>query len=163
MKIAIYPGSFDPVTLGHIDILERASKIFDKVIICVMVNINKKAMFSTDQKIDMIKLCVTHLENVVVDSYDGLLTDYSKTNQITTVIKGLRSSYDLEMEHQMASLNSNLYPDLDTLFLLCKNEHRFLSSSVVRQLMQYNGDFSSLVSKSTFDYIKNTKKEADHG
>ena len=158
MKIAIYPGSFDPITLGHIDILQRATKIFDKVIVCVMININKKPMFSTKEKLEMIRLSVSHLDNVVVDSYDGLLVDYAFENKIDTVIKGLRSSYDLEMEHQMAILNNKLSPNLDTLFLLCKNEHRFLSSTVVRQLMGYNADFSSLVSTETYQYIKNIKR-----
>lgn len=160
MKTAIYPGSFDPITLGHIDILERASKIFDKVIICVMVNITKKPTFTTEQKLDMIQLSVKNIKNVEIDSYDGLLVDYVTEHKIDTIIKGLRSSYDLEMEHQMASLNSKLCPSLDTLFLLCKNEHRFLSSTVVRQLMGYNGDISSLVSYETFEYIQNIKEDS---
>lgn len=157
MKIAIYPGSFDPLTLGHIDILERASNIFDKVIICVMVNKTKAPLFTTEEKLDMIKKSISHLNNVIIDSYDGLLVDYARENSVTTIIKGLRSSYDLEMEHQMASLNSKLCPTLDTLFLLCKNEHRFLSSSVVRQLMSYNGDYSSLVSTEVYEYIQKIK------
>ncbi|MFI3114707.1 MAG: pantetheine-phosphate adenylyltransferase [Clostridia bacterium] len=160
MKIAIYPGSFDPITLGHIDILERATKIFDKVILCVMINLEKKPTFTIEQKLDMIRASVLHIDNVEVDFHDGLLIDYAKKHNIDTIIKGLRSSYDLEMEHQMASLNNNLCPTLDTLFLLCRNEHRFLSSTVVRQLMGHNGDISSLVSKETFDYIQNLKENS---
>ncbi|MFI3226819.1 MAG: pantetheine-phosphate adenylyltransferase [Clostridia bacterium] len=160
MKTAIYPGSFDPVTLGHIDILERASRIFGKVIICIMINLDKKSTFSVEQRLDMIRLSVSHIKNVEIDFYDGLLVDYVKEHEIDTIIKGLRSSYDLEMEHQMASLNNSLYPSLDTLFLLCKNEHRFLSSTVVRQLMGHNGDISSLVSKETYDYIQKIKEES---
>lgn len=155
MKIAIYPGSFDPITLGHIDILERATKIFDKVIICVMRNIHKKTLFTTEERLDMIRLSVSHLDNVLVEYYDGLLVDYTAEKGVYTIIKGLRSSYDLEMEHQMASLNTTLSPKLDTLFLLCRNQHRFLSSTVVRQLMEYKGDFSSLVSPQTYEYINN--------
>ena len=159
MKIAIYPGSFDPITLGHIDIIERGSKIFDKLIVCVMINIGKKPYFSVEQKLDMIKKATSHIDNIEIDYYAGLLVDYSKETGITTILKGLRSPQDLEMEHQMANLNKKLYSNIETIFLMCQDEHRFLCSTAVRQLMEYKGNFSPLVHKSTYDYIKNLEGE----
>ena len=154
MKVAIYPGSFDPITLGHIDIIERGSRIFDKIVVCIMVNCEKTPNFSVDKKLEMIKQATAHIDNVEIDYSTGLLVDYAKKIGATTILKGLRSPSDLEAEHQMASLNQRLNEDVETLFLVCKDEHRFISSTVVRQLMFYNGDFSSLVHKTTYNYIK---------
>lgn len=159
MNIAIYPGSFDPITLGHLDIIERGSKIFDKLIICVMINIGKKPYFELEQKLDMIKQATSHIKNIEIDYYEGLLVDYSKEIGINTILKGLRSPQDLEMEHQMANLNKKLYSNIDTIFLMCQDQHRFFSSTAVRQLMEYHGDFSLLVHETTYKYIKNLEGE----
>ncbi len=155
MKQAIYPGSFDPVTVGHIDIIERACKIYEKIIICIMVNPEKNPIFSLDNKIDMLKLATAHLKNVEIDYHEGLLVDYCKKKDVYHIIKGMRSGIDLEAEHQMATINQTLLSDVETLFLLCKNEHRFVSSTAVRQLIGLNGDFSFLVHSDVHNYIKN--------
>lgn len=159
MKTAIYPGSFDPITLGHIDIIERGSKIFDKLIVCVMINIGKEPYFKIEQKLDMIRQATSHIKNVEIDYYSGLLVDYTKEKDVSTILKGLRSSQDLEMEHQMANLNKKLYNNIETIFLMCQDQYRFFSSTAVRQLMEYQGDFSLLVHETTYDYIKNLKGE----
>ena len=130
MKIAICPGSFDPVTLGHKDVIERASQLFDKVIVLVLNNSSKKPMFTLDERMEFIKRCVDK-ENVEIDTYSGLLVDYARQHNVNAIIKGLRAVSDFDYEFQLALINKSLYPKIETLFIPAKGENMFLSSSMV--------------------------------
>ena len=145
MKTAVYPGSFDPVTKGHLNIIERAAKLFDRVIVCVMVNADKSSpLFSLEQRKEHLRRVTAHLENVVVDAHDGLLAEYARQNGCCTVIKGLRAGSDFEKEFQMAMINRKLNPKLDSLFLTAEHQYMYLSSSIVKELAHYGaalGDF----------------------
>lgn len=145
MKTAVYPGSFDPVTKGHLNIIERAAKLFDRVIVCVMVNADKASpLFSLEQRKEHLRRVTAHLENVVVDAHDGLLAEYARQNGCCTVIKGLRAGSDFEKEFQMAMINRKLNPELDSLFLTAEHQYMYLSSSIVKELAHYGaalGDF----------------------
>ncbi len=145
MKIAVYPGSFDPVTKGHIDIVERASKIFDKVIVVVMVNPTKTPVFSTEERVDFIKRVTKHVKNVEVDSYVGLVVDYANKKNADTLIKGLRAVTDFEYEFQQALTNKKLDNNLETLFLVTNQEYMYLSSTVVRQIASFGADITQFV------------------
>ena len=156
MRIAVCPGSFDPVTLGHLDIIERASKLFDRVIVLVSFNRSKnKAIFSTKERIEMIIAVTKGLDNVVVDCYDGLLADYLKMTGAEVIVKGLRAVSDFEYEFQMALANKKLYNDAETVFLTTAGENMFLSSSVVKEIASFGGDISGFVSPEILEMIKN--------
>ncbi|MBE6730010.1 MAG: pantetheine-phosphate adenylyltransferase [Ruminococcaceae bacterium] len=144
-KTAIYPGSFDPITLGHLDIIHRAAKLFDKLIVVVMVNPAKSCSFSPEERVELIKKCTGELDNVVVEFSDGLLADYAKEKNAGAIIKGLRALSDFEYEFQMALTNSKLNPEVETLFLTTKAENMYLSSSMVRQIASMGGDISGFV------------------
>lgn len=144
-SIAIYPGSFDPVTLGHLDIIHRAAKLFDKLIVVVMVNPAKNCAFSPEERVELIKQCTGELKNVTVEFSDGLLADYAKEKGAGAIIKGLRALSDFEYEFQMALTNSKLNPEVETLFLTTKAENMYLSSSMVRQIAFLGGDISGFV------------------
>lgn len=144
-SIAICPGSFDPVTYGHLDIIDRAANMFDKVIVVVASNSNKNSCFTPTERVEMIKKCVSHLENVQVDHYDGLLADYAAQHNATAIIKGLRAMSDFEYEFQMALTNKKLNPHVETLFLTTAAQNMYLSSSMVKQIAAMNGDISSFV------------------
>lgn len=145
MKIAVYPGSFDPVTNGHLNIIERAAKLFDRVIVCVMVNTEKKPLFSLAEREGFLRLVCGHLANVEIDSYGGLLAEYAKEHDCCTIIKGLRAGSDFEKEFQMAMINRNLNPELDSLFLTAEHQYMYLSSSAVKELGFYGADVSDLL------------------
>lgn len=145
MKTAIYPGSFDPITLGHVDIISRAAAVFDKVVVCVMVNAGKNAVFSTTERVDMIKRSITQYPNVFVDSSDGLLAEYAKTLEDPVIVKGLRAASDFENEFQMALINKRLNTGLDTFFMAASEKYTFLSSSAVREMAAYAADISDFV------------------
>ena len=145
MTTAIYPGSFDPITNGHLDVLERASKIFKKVIMAVLVNPNKNSFLSTETKVALIKESVSHLNNVEVDSFMGLTVEYAKAKNADVLIRGLRAVSDFEYEMQMAQINQNLGPELDTIFLITKVENNFVSSSIVKEISLLGGDISQFV------------------
>lgn len=145
MTTAIYPGSFDPITNGHLDVLERASKIFKKIIIAVLVNPNKNSFLSTETKVALIKESVSHLNNVEVDSFMGLTVEYAKAKNADVLIRGLRAVSDFEYEMQMAQINQNLGPELDTIFLITKVENNFVSSSIVKEISLLGGDISQFV------------------
>ena len=134
MSCAIYPGSFDPITNGHLDIIKRSSKIFDTVIIAVLNNSSKRPMFSTEEKMDMIKHVTKDIPNVMVDSFSGLLIDYAKEKECNVVVKGLRAVSDFEYEFQMAMMNKKLQDNLETLFLTTGNKYSYLSSSLVKEV-----------------------------
>lgn len=137
MKTAVYPGSFDPVTRGHLNIIERAARLFDRVIVCVMVNADKSPLFSLEQRKEHLRRVTAHLDNVTVDAHDGLLAEYARAHDCCTVIKGLRAGSDFEKEFQMAMINRKLNPELDSLFLTAEHQYMYLSSSVVKELAHY--------------------------
>lgn len=138
MRIAIYPGSFDPITNGHMDVIKRASKLFDKVIVTVMFNSQKpNTSFSGQERVDLISRCIKDLNNVEVDIYFGLLANYVKAKGACTVIKGLRAVSDFEYEFQQTLTNKKLNPDFETVFIPANAEHMFLSSSVVKQVCKF--------------------------
>ncbi len=145
MKIAIYPGSFDPITSGHLNIIRRAANIFDRLIICVMVNSTKTPMFSRDERVNMIKRVVGDIANVEVDSSDELLAEYAKRKGSCVIVKGLRAGSDFENEFQMALINHKINPTLDTMFLTAEHQYMYLSSSTVKELGGYDVDLSDFL------------------
>lgn len=145
MKIAIYPGSFDPVTSGHLNIIRRASKIFDRLIVCVMVNSSKRPMFSRDERVELIRRVVSDLDNVEVDSSDELLAEYARRKGGCVIVKGLRAGSDFENEFQMALINHKINPTLDTMFLTAESQYMYLSSSTVKELGSYNVDLTDFL------------------
>lgn len=154
MKIAICPGSFDPVTKGHVDILERSSKLFDKVIAVVLVNPAKNPTFTTEERVDLIKRVTAHIPNLEVDSYTGLVADYARLKNAHTLIKGLRAVTDFEYEFQQALINKKLNPELETLFMVTNQEHMYLSSTLVRQIAEFGGDIDMFVPEEIKDTLK---------
>ena len=142
MKIAIYPGSFDPITSGHLNIIQRAANIFDRMIVCVMVNSTKAPMFSKQERVDMIRRVTNTIPNVEVDSSDELLAEYAKRKGSCVIVKGLRAGSDFENEVQMALINHKINPNLDTMFLTSEHQYMYLSSSTVKELGNYNVDLS---------------------
>ncbi len=145
MKIAIYPGSFDPVTSGHLNIIRRAAKIFDRLIVCVMVNSGKSPMFTCDERVNMIRNVVEGIDNVEVDSSDELLAEYAKRKGSCVIVKGLRAGSDFENEFQMALINHKINPGLDTMFLTAEHQYMYLSSSTVKELGNYDVDLSDFL------------------
>ncbi|MBQ8378847.1 MAG: pantetheine-phosphate adenylyltransferase [Oscillospiraceae bacterium] len=154
MRIAVCPGSFDPVTLGHMDIINRASTLFDKVIVLVSVNSSKKYAFTAEERVELLKKVTGNLENVVVESDSGLLADYLKKKNATAIVKGLRAVTDFEYEFQMALTNKKLYPEAETVFLITKSENMYLSSSIVKEIASYGGDIKDFVPEPILDTIK---------
>ena len=138
MKIAIYPGSFDPITSGHLDIIQRCAAIFDRLIVCVMVNSAKQPMFSLEERVELIQRVIKDLPNVEVDHSDQLLANYAREKGKCVIVKGLRAGSDFENEFQMALINRKINPDLDTMFLTSDHQFMYLSSSVVKELGRYD-------------------------
>ena len=145
MKIAIYPGSFDPVTNGHFDVIKRAAKLFDKLIVVVMVNAAKHPSFSLEERVELLRTVTEGIPKVEVESYTGMLADFARERHACTVVKGLRAVSDYENEFQMALANRKLNPNLETVFLPARGEYQFLSSSIVREIAYYGGDISGMV------------------
>ncbi len=145
MNIAICPGSFDPITLGHLDIIQRASLMFDKVYVAVLVNPSKNPSFTAKERMDMIKKAVSGIPNVEVECFDGLLADYARLRCAHTIVKGLRAVTDFEYEFQLALINRKLNPEIDTVFLTSGAQHMYLSSSFVKSIAQFGGDISDFV------------------
>jgi pantetheine-phosphate adenylyltransferase len=144
-KIAVYPGSFDPVTFGHLDIIDRASKIFDHLIVSVFVHSAKKHLFEVPERVAMLKTALKGRKNVTVDSFEGLLVDYAKKKKTSVIVRGLRAISDLEYEFQIAATNRTLSPGIETVFFMPRQRYTYLSSSVVRDIAHFNGDVSKLV------------------
>ncbi len=162
MKIAICPGSFDPVTLGHIDIIERTAELFDKVIVLVTGNSMKSPMFSLDERMELIKRSVSK-ENIEVDTYNGLLVNYAKEKNAVAIVKGLRAVSDFDYEFQQALTNKSLLPDIETVFLTAKGKNMFLSSSMVKEVCRLDGDISRFVPQQILDdVIKRCKGETNY-
>ena len=154
MRIAVYPGSFDPITNGHLDIIERASRIFDKVIVGVLKNKNKKPKFSADERVMLIEKATSKLTNVEVASFDGLLVDFARKYGANIIIKGLRTVNDFEYEFQMALLNKTLDSECETMFMMTNSKYSYIWSSMVNELAGYNGDLAGLVPTEVIQYIK---------
>lgn len=154
MRIAVYPGSFDPITNGHLDIIKRASRIFDKVIVGVLVNKNKRPEFSAEERILLIKTVTDELSNVEVASFDGLLVDFARQYGANVIVKGLRTVDDFEYEFQMALLNRTLDSDCETMFMMTDSKYSYISSSMVKELAGYKGDLTGLVPAKITQYIK---------
>ena len=145
MKIAIYPGSFDPVTSGHLNIIRRAANIFDKLIVCVMVNAGKKTMFTQEERVELIRRVTSDLPNVEVDCSAELLAEYAKRKGSCVIVKGLRAGSDFENEFQMALINHKINPELDTMFLTAESQYMYLSSSTVKELGSYGVDLADFL------------------
>lgn len=155
MRRAIYPGSFDPVTLGHLDIIKRAAAIFDELVVCVSVNSAKAGgLFSPEERVELIRLVTDDLPNVKVDSSQELLADYAKRNRARVLVKGLRAVSDYESEIQMAMVNAKLYPRLDTVFLYTRPKYAYLSSTVVKELARYGADLSDFVPRQIIGQVR---------
>lgn len=145
MKIAVYPGSFDPITLGHLDVIQRGAKVFDKVIVGVLVNVNKNGLFNIEERVELIKKATKDIPNIEVISFNGLLIDFIKQCNATVILKGLRALSDFEYEFQMALMNTKLDPEIETLFMMTSAQYSYISSSAIKQVAKFNGDLSGLV------------------
>lgn len=154
MKIAVYPGSFDPITNGHMDIIKRASKIYDKVIVGVLNNMSKKSLFSPQERVGMIISEAKDIKNVEVLSFDGLLVEFAKKNGASVIVKGLRTVADFEYEFQMALLNKALDTEVETIFMMTDSKYSYISSSMVKELAGFNGNLVGLVSPEIEKKIK---------
>nr|WP_242620527.1 pantetheine-phosphate adenylyltransferase [Senegalia massiliensis] len=160
MMTVIYPGSFDPVTNGHLDIIKRASKKFDKIIVTVLNNPSKNSLFNVEERVELLKNTTKDIENVEIDSFAGLLIDYAKSKDVSIILKGLRALSDFEYEFQMALTNTMLDEELETFFLMTSSKYSFLSSSVVKEIAKFNGDVSKLVPE-IVEYNLNKKLKGD--
>lgn len=145
MRIAVCPGSFDPVTYGHLDIIKRGAKIFDRVIVAVLVNSKKTPLFTIEERVQLLREATKDLPNVEVDTFQGLLMDYMTLKKANVILKGLRAVSDFEYELQMASINRKLNDDVETFFVMTNNQYSYLSSSIVKELAQYGGSIQDLV------------------
>ncbi len=145
MNIAVYPGSFDPITKGHLDIITRGSKIYDKLIVAVLVNVDKKCLFDIEERVELIKKVTKNLKNVEVLSFEGLLVDFAKMHNSKVILKGLRTISDFEYEFQMALMNSKLNPDIETVFMMTSSAYSYVSSSSVKQVAKFGGNIEGLV------------------
>lgn len=159
MSLAICPGSFDPITLGHLDIISRSAQIFDNVIVCIMFNSNKtKPMFAISERVEMVKKVVERFPNVRVDTSDGLLAEYAKQFDGAVIVKGLRAASDFEYEFQMNHINKKINPELETMFLTANEKYTFLSSSVVREVASYGADLTGFVPREIVAEIEEKAK-----
>lgn len=145
MRTAICPGSFDPITLGHLDIISRASKMFDKLVVAVLDNSSKQPSFTLDERVALIKKATMGINNIEIMSFSGLLVDFAKSINASIIVKGLRAVSDFEYEFQMALINKELYPDIDTVFLTSDSKYMYLSSSVVKEIAMHKGDIKAFV------------------
>lgn len=154
-KKALYTGSFDPLTFGHMDIIERASKICGELVVGVIYNLHKQPFFSIEERVEMIRSATAHIPNVTVDSFSGLLADYANQNHFDIVVRGLRATTDFEFEIQMAQVNAGLYTgDTETIFLMTDPHYSFISSSAVRELHAFGADISKYVPETVLQYIR---------
>jgi pantetheine-phosphate adenylyltransferase len=160
MRRAVYPGSYDPVTNGHLDIIERAAEVFDEVVIAVMINKSKATLFTVEERTEMLRDVTSHLPTVRVDSWHGLLVQYCEQNDIKAIVKGLRAVSDFDYELQMAQMNQQL-SGIDTLFMPTSPAYSFLSSSLVKEVAKYGGDVAHLLPKQTHERL--VKRLAERG
>lgn len=157
--VVIYPGSFDPVTYGHLDIIDRCSKKFDKIIVSVLNNKSKKNMFTIEERVELLKEVLKEYDNVEVDTFSGLLVDYAKEKNCTTMIRGLRAVSDFEYEMQMALVNKKLEEDIETFFMVSRGAYAYLSSSIVKEVAMFGGNVSCFVPKIVELALKDKIKE----
>lgn len=154
MTRAIYPGSFDPVTFGHLDIIERSTKIVDELVVAVLINSAKKSLFSIDERVKMLSDLLSGYENIRVESFGGLLVDFARENDASIIVRGLRAVTDFEYELQISQMNRTIYNEIDTIFLTTSLEYAYLSSSIVKEVASYGGDISHFVPESVALRIK---------
>lgn len=154
IRKAIFAGSFDPITNGHLDIICRSARIFDELQIGVLYNPNKKGMFTFDERVDLIKKCTSHLDNIKVVSFNGLLVNYCQENGIDTLVRGIRSGADIEYELQMAHMNKELNPNIETIILPTATKYSFISSSLIKEVLNFDADIKNLVPKVVLDELK---------
>lgn len=158
MKVAIYPGSFDPITSGHLNIIQRAANIFDKLVVCVMVNGSKSPMFDQDERVELIRRVTKDIPNIEVESSTELLAEYARRKGSCVIVKGLRAGSDFENEFQMALINHKINPNLDTMFLTAEHQYMYLSSSTVKELANYEVDLSDFLPEAIIpDFRKRVK------
>ncbi len=146
-RIAIYPGTFDPITLGHVDIIERSSKLFDQVVVTLAINVSKKPLFSIEERKEMIHDAVRNLPNVTVEQFDGLLVDFAKRMKASVIIRGLRAISDFEYEFQMALMNRHLADDITTVFLMPNEKYTYLNSTIIKDVANFGGNIDKFVTK----------------
>ena len=163
MKIAVYPGSFDPVTLGHLNIIKRAAGCFDKLVVCVMVNSAKKGLFAPQERVELLRRCTGRFPNVEVDFSGGLLADYAKRRGAGVVVKGLRAVSDYEQEVQMAVINRKLYPGLETMFLASSEKYTYLSSTIVKEIARYGADLTDFLPREIVDDVSRKVQSLQEG
>ena len=153
-QVAIYPGSFDPVTNGHLDLIQRASNLFDRLVVAVLVNPEKDPLFSPQERVEMLDLVVAHLPNVEVDTFEGLLVDYARSKGARVLLRGIRAVSDYEYELQMALMNRQLEPDMETVFMLPAEAYSYLSSRLVREVARLGGSIKDLVPAAVEERIR---------
>lgn len=155
MKSAVYPGSFDPITKGHMDIIERSSKIFDEIIVLVLINPDKKGLFDIQERVELIKKATKNIENVRVESFYGLLVNYMKKNNLEVIVKGLRDVSDFEYEFQMSLMNKKLDSSIETFFMMADAKYSYLSSSAIKQVAVFGGSLEDLVPSEIVESVIN--------
>jgi len=158
-RVALYPGSFDPLTLGHVDIIERGSSLFDTIIVAVLRNVEKKPMFTVDERLEMIETTFSARENVEADSFSGLLVDYAARRNATTIVRGIRAISDFEYEFQMALMNRRLAPTIETVFMMPAEEYSYVSSRLVKEVATLGGDITGLVPKNVEKRLNDRVRE----
>lgn len=156
-KLALYPGTFDPITFGHLDIIERALRIFDTVEVTLAVNAGKQALLSTEERFELIKACTQHLEGVKVSVFEGLIVDYARQRGAAALVRGLRQVSDFDYEFRMAFANRKLYPELETVFLMTSEEHALISSTIVRDVHRWEGDLAHFVPLPVVEALRKKK------
>ena len=153
MKVAIYPGSFDPITLGHLNLIKRSSQTFDHLIVCIMVNSEKKPLFTIEERLRQVKMVVQKFPNVEVDSYNGLIAEYAREKGASVIVRGLRAMSDFERECQMAITNKKLNPNLESFFLAADEKYMYLSSSAVKELARFGANLHNFAPRELIDEI----------
>ena len=159
MRIAVCPGSFDPITVGHLDLIERGSKIFDEVIVCVAINSDKRTMFSPQERLEMARAAVMHLDNVRAELSEGLLADFARENNACALIKGARNGMDFDWEYQLAQINRDLMPQLDTILLPARPSHLHISSTMVRDMIRYHQKLDHYLPAGVLAVLEKYRKE----
>ncbi|NSL50758.1 pantetheine-phosphate adenylyltransferase [Calidifontibacillus erzurumensis] len=158
-SIAVCPGSFDPITYGHLDIIRRGAKVFDTVYVGVLNNSAKTSLFTVEERIDLIKKATKDIPNVIVESFNGLLVEYARKKNATAILRGLRAVSDFEYEMQLTSMNRTLGEDIETFFMMTNNQYSFLSSSIVKEAAKYHGNISTLVPKEVEEALREKYKD----